>query len=69
MNLSEDAEARRINCQPWQPLPGMVKLRCTTCFFWFAAPAADLEICPDCAIRLARKATRPARAACDFEAA
>jgi hypothetical protein len=24
---------------------------CVTCFFWFAAPAADVEKCPDCVIR------------------
>jgi rubrerythrin len=30
----------------------MVKLRCSACGYWFAAPAADAENCPDCAIRL-----------------
>ena len=43
MNLSEDALARQINARPWEPLAGMVKLRCTCCSYWFAAPAADTE--------------------------
>ena len=55
MNLSEDALARQINARPWEPLAGMVKLRCTCCSYWFAAPAADTENCPDCAIRLRRR--------------
>ena len=36
--------------------PGMVKLRCTTCHYWFAASAPDVETCPDCALRLRRPA-------------
>jgi hypothetical protein len=52
----EEAAARAVNAEPWEPLPGMVKLRCTTCHYWFAAPAADAEACPDCAIRLVRRA-------------
>ena len=51
MNLSEDADARRINALPWKPLPGMLKLRCSVCSYWFATPAADVAACPDCAIR------------------
>ena len=43
-----DNEARAINAQPWEPLPGMVKLRCAACGFWFAAPAAGVKRCPDC---------------------
>ena len=55
MNLAEDAHARQINATPWKPMPGMVKLRCQVCSYWFAAPA-DAENCPDCAIRLVRRA-------------
>jgi hypothetical protein len=55
MNLSEDAVARQINAAPWEPLPGMRKLRCTTCSYWFAAPADDVEMCPDCEIRLRKR--------------
>jgi hypothetical protein len=49
MNLSEDALARQVNAQPWEPLPGMLKLRCSRCSYWFAAWSADTERCPDCA--------------------
>ena len=48
----EEPDARAVNAEPWEPLPGMVKLRCTTCHYWFAAPAADVENCPDCARHL-----------------
>ena len=48
----EEPDARAVNAEPWEPLPGMVKLRCQVCGYWFAAPAADAESCPDCAIRL-----------------
>jgi hypothetical protein len=27
----DDATTRAINAEPWQPLPGMVKLRCGDC--------------------------------------
>ena len=48
----EEAAARAVNAEPWEPMPGMVKLRCSTCSYWFAAPAAGAsELCPDCAIR------------------
>jgi hypothetical protein len=52
----EEPGARAVNAEPWEPLPGMVKLRCQVCGYWFAAPAADTENCPDCAIRLVRRA-------------
>ena len=55
MNLSEDAVARQVNAAPWKPLPGMVKLRCQVCSYWFAAPAVGVETCPDCAIRLRKR--------------
>jgi hypothetical protein len=38
----EEAAARAANAEPWEPLPGMVKLRCTTCRYFFAASAPDL---------------------------
>jgi hypothetical protein len=37
-----------MNAQPWQPLPGMVKKRCTGCHYWFAARDPATERCPDC---------------------
>jgi hypothetical protein len=54
-DLSADAKDRRINAQPWEPLPGMVKLRCTDCHFWFAARSPDTERCADCALLHQRK--------------
>jgi hypothetical protein len=44
-----EARARAINAEPWEPLPGMIKLRCRDCGYWFAAPAAGAKRCPDCA--------------------
>ncbi len=46
----QEAEARAVNAEPWEPPPGMVKLRCPRCFYFFAAPVtADANaICPDC---------------------
>jgi hypothetical protein len=41
-----------INAEPWEPLPGMVKKRCSQCHYWFAVLAAEAEAtsrCPDCA--------------------
>jgi hypothetical protein len=51
---------RAINAEPWQPLPGMVKLHCSDCRYWFAAPHHDAERCPDCEIREQRRAVRAA---------
>ena len=43
------AAARAINAQPWQPPPGMAKLRRTRCDYFFAAPGMALRpLCPDC---------------------
>jgi rubrerythrin len=54
-SLFDDALARAINAEPWQPLPGMVKLRCQHCAYWFATHDADEQpYCPDCRIRLRR---------------
>jgi hypothetical protein len=44
----EEADARAINAQPWEPPPGMVKRQCPHCRYFFAAPEAVLR-CPDCA--------------------
>jgi hypothetical protein len=47
---SEEASARAINAQPWEPLPGMTKAQCAACRYFFAAPvAATTLLCPDCA--------------------
>ena len=48
----EEADARAINAQPWEPPPGMVKRQCPHCRYLFAAPSAEPEavlLCPDCA--------------------
>jgi hypothetical protein len=50
--------ARAVNAEPWEPLPGMVKKRCSQCRYWFAVPITEAEAisrCPDCA-----RPTRPA---------
>jgi hypothetical protein len=49
---AEQAEARAINAQPWEPPPGMVKRQCPECRYFFAAPSINPEavlLCPDCA--------------------
>jgi hypothetical protein len=54
---SEEAAARAINAQPWEPLPGMVKAQCQACRYFFAAPvAATTLLCPDCASEGTRSA-------------
>jgi len=46
---SDDASARAINAQAWEPPPGMVKRLCPQCRYWFAAsPHTNEEWCPDC---------------------
>ena len=48
----EEADARAINAQPWEPPPGMVKRQCPHCRYFFAAPSIEPEavlLCPDCA--------------------
>jgi hypothetical protein len=49
----EEATARTINAEPWDPLPGMTKVQCPKCRYFFAATAL---LCPDCA----GAGTRPA---------
>ena len=51
----EEAAARQVNAEPWQPLPGMVKLRCADCHYWFAAPHPRATYCPDCEIKRQRR--------------
>jgi hypothetical protein len=54
---SEEAAARAINADPWEPLPGMVKAQCPECRYFFAAPAAATTVlCPDCASEGTRSA-------------
>jgi hypothetical protein len=58
-----EAEARAVNAQPWEPLPGMVKKRCARCHYWFAVPVAEADTtsrCPDCAAFGTRPAPAPA---------
>ena len=51
----QEAEVRAINAKPWEPLPGMVKLQCPVCRYFFAAPAHSPELrCQDCADKLPR---------------
>jgi len=46
----DDASARAINAQAWEPPLGMVKRQCPQCHYWFAAsPHSNEECCPDCA--------------------
>ena len=49
--MDEEADARTINAQPWEPSPGMVKRQCPNCRYFFAAPVKpeDVLLCPDCA--------------------
>ena len=52
----DQASARAINAEPWEPLAGMVKRRCLQCLYWFAAwPSSDEQCCPDCATALSRQ--------------
>jgi hypothetical protein len=54
---TEEATARAINAEPWEPLSGMVKAQCRECRYFFAAPVATPTLlCPDCA----SVGTRPA---------
>ena len=47
-----EAIARAINAEPWEPEPGMVKKQCSRCRYFFAVPLTGAEAtscCPDCA--------------------
>jgi hypothetical protein len=46
-----EAQARVVNAQPWEPMPGMVKKRCSRCSYWLAVRVTEAEAtprCPDC---------------------
>jgi hypothetical protein len=44
-----EAVARAINAEPWEPLPGMVKRQCPRCRYFFAAvPSSEHPVCEDC---------------------
>jgi hypothetical protein len=52
MTADAEALARAVNAEPWTPLPGMLKKRCSWCRYLFAVPVAEAEAtsrCPDCA--------------------
>jgi hypothetical protein len=52
----EEPDARAVNAEPWEPLPGMMKRQCSQCRYFFATPeATPASLCPDCA----GKDTRP----------
>jgi hypothetical protein len=42
---SEEATARAINAEPWDPLSGMVKAQCPECRCFFVAPVATTTLC------------------------
>jgi hypothetical protein len=43
------------NDEPWQPLPGMVKRRCTGCTLWYAARVGKTgSMCPECSAKVRR---------------
>jgi hypothetical protein len=46
--MTNDADARAINAEPWEAPPGMVKRQCPECRYFFAAIEA-VGLCPDCA--------------------
>jgi len=51
-NGEDELTARAVNAQPWEPLPGMTKKRCSLCRYIFAVPVTEAEVtsrCPDCA--------------------
>ena len=56
----EEPDARVINAQPWEPLPGMIKRQCSGCRYFFAAPITShaVSFCPDCAALGTRAAFR-----------
>jgi hypothetical protein len=58
----DELTARAINAQPWQPPPGMVKLRCQACHYWFSARDPETSHCPECLAILRRRHKPPLRA-------
>jgi hypothetical protein len=47
--MDDEAAARAVNAEPWEPMPGMLKRQCPECRYWFAA-ATETGFCPDCAM-------------------
>ena len=47
--MDDEAQARAINVEPWEPMPGMVKRQCPECRYWFAT-ATGTGLCPNCAM-------------------
>jgi hypothetical protein len=44
-----EAEARAINAEPWEPMPGMMKRLCPQCRYFFASPVESTERrCANC---------------------
>jgi len=48
--MDPETLARQVNAEPWDPLPGMVKLKCVECEFWYAEPDPRVRVpfCQDC---------------------
>jgi hypothetical protein len=44
MSWEDEATTRAINAQPWEPLSGMVKKRCSRCRYLFAMSIIEAEI-------------------------
>jgi len=58
----EEAAARAINAEPWEPPPGMTKAQCSDCRYFFAAPVTSTGLlCPDCATEGTRWTATAAR--------
>jgi hypothetical protein len=56
----DETSSRAINAAPWEPLPGMIKVRCGWCRYYFAAdPAGTEPRCPDCVAFGSRPASDP----------
>ena len=51
MDELDEATARAINAQPWDPLPGMLKRRCLRCRYVFALRLEEAEATPRPPIR------------------
>lgn len=45
---------REINALPWEPLPGMHRVQCAECRFFYADANPQGRLCPDCDILLRR---------------
>jgi hypothetical protein len=53
-DASLESWARSINEMPWEPLPGMNKLRCEECLYWFATPGKT-AVCIECSLPSRRR--------------